>query len=147
MSNLVIMTSSDLEDSRQSRLDVLYPDHHLSDNWVGVQDREFQAYASERQETDPKKKNIKKKSGYVFPETHVPLYCETVVHIIQRRKMPKATRMNSKPNVPICSEPVPGAGRTLGTDKTPKKQCTDPPIMQCGNQALVSPGIEKTPRT
>lgn len=94
-----------------------------------------------------KKKNIKKKSGYVFPETHVPLYCETVVHIIQRRKMPKATRMNSKPNVPICSEPVPGAGRTLGTDKTPKKQCTDPPIMQCGNQALVSPGIEKTPRT
>jgi hypothetical protein len=27
------------------------------------------------------------------------------------------------------------AKRAPGTDKTPKKQCTDPPIMQCRNQS------------
>lgn len=34
MSNLVIMTSSDLEDSRQSRLDVLYPIICPTIGWV-----------------------------------------------------------------------------------------------------------------
>jgi hypothetical protein len=42
-------------------------------------------------------KGQKRKSGYVFPEIHVPLYCGTVDHIIQRREMSKSNARTPDP--------------------------------------------------